>query len=94
MPESEKRSRRHSSVAHTGAEAIAKTLKDMRQHRRELKFDVEKAFSSGGEGEDVAVFGRARYESDELARRVQVPFAVWAKLSREGRVEFMELIGE
>ncbi|KAM0715656.1 hypothetical protein Q7P37_009154 [Cladosporium fusiforme] len=94
IPESQKRSRRHSNVAHTGAAALAETFTLMRQHRRGLKFDVETSFASGAGGEDVAVFGRVQWESEEYARRVQMPFAVWAKVGREGRVEFMQLIAE
>lgn len=67
----------------------------MRQYRRGLKFDVETSFASGAAGsEDVAVFGRVQWDSEEFARRVQMPFAVWAKVNREGKVEFMELIAE
>ena len=63
----------------------------MRQHRAGLKFDVETSFANG---EDVAVFGRVQWESAHLHRRIQMPFAVWAKVNGEGRVEFMQIVGE
>lgn len=71
----------------------------MRQHRRGLKFDVETNFGSGdrtGKGgeQDVAVFGQVQWDSEEFGRRVQMPFAVWAKVDGGGRVGFMELIAE
>ena len=63
----------------------------MRQHRSGLKFDVETSFANG---EDVAVFGRVQWESAHLHRRIQMPFAVWAKVDGRGRVEFMQIVGE
>lgn len=69
-------------------------LNDMRRHRPGLKFDVETSFASGAGGEDVAVFGHVQWDSEEYARRLRMPFAVWAKVNQEGKVEFMELIAE
>lgn len=91
MPEPAKQNRRHSHVAHTGPEAIAKFFSEMRQHRKGLKFDIETAF---GQGEDSAVFGHVQWESEHLGRRVQMPFAVWAKVNKEGRVEYLQIVGE
>ena len=64
----------------------------MRRHRAGLKFDVETSFSNGDE--DVAVFGHVQWESAHLGRRVRMPFAVWAKVNGEGRVEFLQIVGE
>lgn len=64
----------------------------MRLHRSGLKFDVDHSFGSGGD--DFAVFGHVQWESKHLGRRVQMPFAVWAKVNAEGRVEFMQIVGE
>ncbi|KAM0711610.1 hypothetical protein Q7P35_000977 [Cladosporium inversicolor] len=94
IPESKKHSRRHSSQAHTGPGAIAQTFADMRQHRSGLKFEIETSFTSGDGGEDVAVFGHVQWESAHLRRRVRMPFAVWAKVKAQGRVEFMQIVGE
>lgn len=63
----------------------------MRRHRKGLKFEIEHSFASG---EDVAVFGRATYESVAMGRAAQPSFAVWAKVGKEGRVETVQLIGE
>lgn len=63
----------------------------MQLHRKGLKFDVETSF---GQGEDSAVFGHVQWESEHLGRRVQMPFAVWAKVNKEGKVEFLQIVGE
>jgi hypothetical protein len=63
----------------------------MRRHRPGHKFFVETSFASR---EDVAVFGTVTWESAHLERRVQMPFAVWAKVDGIGRVEFIQIVGE
>lgn len=80
--------RRHSSQAHTGPAAIAETFKAMRRHRRGLSFAIENSIS---QGEDVACFGKASWESE--GRVCEVSFAVWAKVEG-GKVGFMQLVGE
>lgn len=88
-PSSPSTHRRHSSQAHTGPAAIANTFEAMRKHRRGLAFAVEKSLS---QGDDVACFGKASWESHE-GRACEVPFAVWAKIEG-GRIGFMQLVGE
>jgi len=71
-----------------GPESIVKTFVDVGRFWKVKSFKKEAMFS---DGENVAVFGRFKYESTVLSKTVTSPFSIFAKV-HNGRCTYMQFM--
>ncbi len=73
---------------HAGPASIVQTFVDVDRYWEKLAFETDALF---GAGEHAAMFGRFSYRSRVLSKRVDSPFAVFAKV-RDGRCHYLQFM--